>query len=35
MGGLDFLRYSVFSVFFPSFLQVAGGFSPGHATRIE
>jgi hypothetical protein len=35
MGGLDFVHYSVFSVFFPSFLQVAGGFSPGHATRIE
>jgi hypothetical protein len=32
---LDFFHYSVFTVFFPSYLQVAGGFSPGRATRIE
>jgi MFS family permease len=32
---LDFMHYSLFSVFFPSYLQVAGHFSPGHATRIE
>lgn len=31
----DFLGYSLFTVFFPSYLQVAGQFSPGHATRIE
>ncbi|KAF5019850.1 hypothetical protein F66182_8129 [Fusarium sp. NRRL 66182] len=32
---LDFFHYSCFTLFFPSYLQVAGGFSPGHATRIE
>lgn len=32
---LDFMHYSLFSVFFPSYLQVAGHFSAGHATRIE
>ncbi|KAH7362739.1 major facilitator superfamily domain-containing protein [Plectosphaerella cucumerina] len=32
---LDFIHYSLFSVFFPSYLQVAGHFSPGHATRID
>ncbi|KAM0324577.1 hypothetical protein ACHAQA_007962 [Verticillium albo-atrum] len=32
---LDFMHYSLFSVFFPSYLQVAGHFSPGHATRID
>lgn len=32
---LDFFHYSVFTIFFPSYLQVAGGFSPGHASRIE
>ncbi|XXG99815.1 hypothetical protein Hte_006156 [Hypoxylon texense] len=31
----DFMHYSLFTVFFPSYLQVAGHFSPGHATRIE
>lgn len=31
----DFLGYSLFTVFFPSYLQVAGQFSPGHAARIE
>lgn len=35
LGALDFFHYSVFSVFFTSYLQVAGHFSPGHATRIE
>ncbi|PGH28140.1 hypothetical protein AJ80_00030 [Polytolypa hystricis UAMH7299] len=35
LGMLDFLHFSVFSVFFPSYLQVVGGFSPGHATRID
>ena len=32
---LDFMHYSLFSVFFPSYLQVAGHYSPGRATRIE
>ncbi|KAJ4286840.1 hypothetical protein N0V90_013093 [Kalmusia sp. IMI 367209] len=32
---LDFFHYSVFSVFFPSYLQIAGHFTPGRATRIE
>ena len=32
---LDFMHYSLFTVFLPSYLQVAGHFSPGHATRIE
>ena len=32
---LDFFHYSCFTIFFPSYLQVAGGFSPGHSTRIE
>lgn len=32
---LDFFHYSCFTIFFPSYLQVAGHFSPGHATRIE
>lgn len=32
---LDFFHYSVFTTFFPSYLQVAGHFSAGHATRIE
>ncbi|CAG8890439.1 unnamed protein product [Penicillium egyptiacum] len=35
LGALDFFHYSVFSVFFTSYLQVAGDFSPGPATRIE
>ncbi|KAJ5787563.1 Major facilitator superfamily domain general substrate transporter [Penicillium paradoxum] len=35
LGALDFFHYSVFSVFFTSYLQVAGNFSPGPATRIE
>ena len=35
MSMLDFMHYSLFSVFFPSYLQVASNFSAGHATRIE
>lgn len=35
LGALDFFHYSVFSVFFTSYLQVAGNFSAGSATRIE
>lgn len=35
LGTLDFFHYSVFSVFFTSYLQVAGNFSAGSATRIE
>ncbi|PLB44120.1 siderophore iron transporter mirA [Aspergillus steynii IBT 23096] len=35
LGALDFFHYSVFSVFFTSYLQVAGHFSAGHATRID
>lgn len=31
----DFMHYSLFTVFFPSYLQVAGHLSPGHATRVE
>lgn len=32
---LDFFHYSCFTLFFPSYLQVAGGYSAGHASRIE
>lgn len=32
---LDFFHYSCFTIFFPSYLQVAGGYSAGHASRIE
>ncbi|KAK7429423.1 hypothetical protein QQZ08_004015 [Neonectria magnoliae] len=32
---LDFFHYSCFTVFFPSYLQVAGGFAQGHSTRID
>lgn len=35
LGALDFFHYSVFSVFFTSYLQVAGNYSAGSATRIE
>lgn len=35
LGALDFFHYSVFTVFFTSYLQVAGHFSAGPATRIE
>jgi MFS family permease len=31
----DFMEYSLFTIFFSSYLQVAGHFSPAHATRIE
>lgn len=34
-SALDFMSYVLFTLFFPSYLQVAGGYSPGHATRIE
>ncbi|CAI4214135.1 unnamed protein product [Parascedosporium putredinis] len=32
---LDFFHYSTFTLFFPSYLQVVGGYSPGHASRID
>ncbi|KAF3020082.1 hypothetical protein E8E14_002747 [Neopestalotiopsis sp. 37M] len=32
---LDFFHYSCFTIFFPSYLQVAGGYSAGHASRID
>ncbi|CAK7225844.1 hypothetical protein SEUCBS140593_006041 [Sporothrix eucalyptigena] len=32
---LDFFHYSCFSLLFPSFLQVAGHYSAGHASRID
>ncbi|KAF1815343.1 siderophore iron transporter mirA [Eremomyces bilateralis CBS 781.70] len=35
LGALDFFHYSVFSVFFTSYLQVAGHYKPGPATRID
>ncbi|KAB8262943.1 major facilitator superfamily domain-containing protein [Aspergillus pseudonomiae] len=35
LGALDFFHYSVFSVFFTSYLQVAGHFNAGNATRID
>ena len=35
MQGLDFMGHAVFSIFFSSYLQVAPGYSPGHAVRIE
>ncbi|OQD79987.1 hypothetical protein PENANT_c041G02021 [Penicillium antarcticum] len=35
LGALNFFHYSVFRVFFTSYLQVAGNFSAGSATRIE
>ncbi|KAJ5691990.1 hypothetical protein N7462_001413 [Penicillium macrosclerotiorum] len=35
LGLLDFFHYSVFTVFFSSYLQVAGHFSAGAATRID
>ncbi|OJD16356.1 hypothetical protein AJ78_03455 [Emergomyces pasteurianus Ep9510] len=34
-SALDFGSYVLFTLFFPSYLQVAGGYSPGHATRID
>lgn len=35
LGALDFFHYSVFSVFFTSYLQVAGNFPADAATIIE
>ena len=35
LGALDFFHYSVFTVFFTSYLQVAAHYGPGTATRIE
>ncbi|KAJ5600567.1 hypothetical protein N7450_001634 [Penicillium hetheringtonii] len=35
LGALDFFHYSVFTVFFTSYLQVAGHFAAGPATRID
>ncbi|KAJ5305701.1 hypothetical protein N7508_004716 [Penicillium antarcticum] len=35
LGALNFFHYSVFRVFFTSYLQVAGNFSAGSATRID
>ncbi|KAF9630021.1 hypothetical protein BFW01_g202 [Lasiodiplodia theobromae] len=35
LSALDFFHYSCFTTFFPSYLQVAGGYSAGHATRID
>ncbi|KAL4981584.1 major facilitator superfamily domain-containing protein [Aspergillus falconensis] len=35
LGALDFFHYSVFSVFFTSYLQVAGHYGAGTATRID
>lgn len=35
LSALDFFHYSCFTTFFPSYLQVAGGYSAGQATRIE
>ncbi|KAL4750536.1 siderophore iron transporter mirA [Aspergillus terricola var. indicus] len=35
LGALDFFHYSVFSVFFTSYLQVAAHYGAGPATRID
>lgn len=35
LGMFDFLAYSVFGVFFPSFLQVAGNYSPAQASLVK
>ncbi|KAL5601576.1 hypothetical protein FOBRF1_009109 [Fusarium oxysporum] len=32
---LHWMHYTIFTPFFPSYLQVAGGFSPGHATSVD
>ncbi|EXM13328.1 MFS transporter superfamily [Fusarium oxysporum f. sp. vasinfectum] len=29
------MHYAIFTPFFPSYLQVAGGFSPSHATSVD
>ncbi|KAK2751042.1 hypothetical protein FQN57_000117 [Myotisia sp. PD_48] len=34
-SALDFMSYTSFTLFFPSYLQVAGGYAPGHAARID
>ncbi|KAL2822423.1 siderophore iron transporter mirA [Aspergillus granulosus] len=31
----DFMGYTLFTIFFPSYLQVPGQFQPAHATRID
>ncbi|OJJ04490.1 hypothetical protein ASPVEDRAFT_152837 [Aspergillus versicolor CBS 583.65] len=35
LGALDFFHYSVFTVFFTSYLQVAAHYGPATATRID
>lgn len=35
IGVFDFFNYSCFTSFFPSYLQVAGHYSPGVSTRID
>ncbi|ODV60908.1 MFS general substrate transporter [Ascoidea rubescens DSM 1968] len=35
LGFFDFLNYSTFTTYFPSYLQVAAHKSPGEATRID
>ncbi|KAG5924046.1 hypothetical protein E4U42_004760 [Claviceps africana] len=35
LGLFDFLSFSLFKAFFPSFLQVAGGYSPADASLVK
>lgn len=35
LGLFDFLAFSLFKTFFPSFLQVAGAYTPGNASLIK
>ena len=35
IGAFDFFNYACFTSFFPSYLQVAGHYSPGVSTRID
>lgn len=35
LGAFDFLGYSTFTIFFPSYLQVIPRYSPGHASRVR
>lgn len=35
IGAFDFANYACFTSFFPSYLQVAGGYSAGTSTRID
>lgn len=35
LGMFDFLAYSVFTTFFPSFLQVAGNYRPAQASLVK